>query len=807
MNVFSDALKATNGNPLPLHKYVGAGDVDEEDSLVTLERQNIFDAVQHDSMFTLLVSLLLGGVSPNVKRESDGATPLHVAIIHHPSRIIPIALGLKLNVILDVPCTNRLIMGFLLDNGADVDAKAHGDETPLMVAAACHNLRAVRLLLQKGANVEARDRSGRTCLSYAAPYPNVLMTIRDFLGEERFMEIGKREFLLHQVCHRPGCRFAALFLVEQLGFDINYPAQQTSDSGWQTVRDGFTPLHCAVTSGDLLLTKALVSAGADINKPDAFGVSPVELSCNSTVADVRAARDDSFTPGVPINPSGIRKFLLKYRSLSSPTKREELALAEPAPSLFTPLSMAAFVVTATVPHFLMYFASYFTSSFALLFLLMAIILVLAVRMKQADEVGTFKAASVSQRPLRCLGYLIGFIVVEALCLPLYSTLIYYKAFNFQYEQRGYLLFWVVPSAVIMVLTLLYVMVRSPGYVSSSAGQRKGIYTSLMKTLKDNRIPRDLLFSVDWELMIRKPMRAQHCPQINRLVLRYDGFAPLVASSIGANNHRAYIFFQFMMIVVFSGCYHFARSSYNLLDTGIKTATDRSVAGELKLDEYVVVGGLKGLHFSTPYFRFVYMYTQILLPIVLLLLAYNLFRDLLNICSNLTHFDVANGDTHSSLYCFKLKDAVYSLYDRGTLNNLKEFFTGNLAMLSYRPPALSAGLKKKVEDFQKSEILLHSAQNVLEEEEEDGVSGAAPTNPLPKVSHHRETTEDGSVIATTFQVTPDQMQIQALFQEMVMNGGIVKSDCPAGVTAQQWEQYRVQATQMYAFFKKRASGSN
>jgi ankyrin repeat protein len=56
----------------------------------------------------------------------------------------------------------------LLAKGANIEARVHGDETPLMVAAGDGETEVVRLLLEKGAEVDATDNQGMTALVGAA---------------------------------------------------------------------------------------------------------------------------------------------------------------------------------------------------------------------------------------------------------------------------------------------------------------------------------------------------------------------------------------------------------------------------------------------------------------------------------------------------------------------------------------------------------------------------------------------------------------------------------------------------------------
>src|SRR5207245_702031 len=50
----------------------------------------------------------------------------------------------------------------------------------------------------------------------------------------------------------------------------------------------FTPLHFAVQRGDLEAVKALLEAGADVDKPTTSGMSPLVLAINNAHYEVAA---------------------------------------------------------------------------------------------------------------------------------------------------------------------------------------------------------------------------------------------------------------------------------------------------------------------------------------------------------------------------------------------------------------------------------------------------------------------------------------------------------------------------------------
>ncbi|KAM0454877.1 hypothetical protein ACHAPV_008251 [Trichoderma viride] len=63
---------------------------------------------------------------------------------------------------------HEAIVKLLLDNGAEIEVRNSGGQTPLSYAAERCKEAIVKLLLEKGAEVEAKDNRGRTPLSFAA---------------------------------------------------------------------------------------------------------------------------------------------------------------------------------------------------------------------------------------------------------------------------------------------------------------------------------------------------------------------------------------------------------------------------------------------------------------------------------------------------------------------------------------------------------------------------------------------------------------------------------------------------------------
>ncbi len=66
------------------------------------------------------------------------------------------------------PCSDiQISSGYLLDKGADVNAKNNSGVTALMSAAYAGQADSVKALLERKANVNLKDSSGNTALSLA----------------------------------------------------------------------------------------------------------------------------------------------------------------------------------------------------------------------------------------------------------------------------------------------------------------------------------------------------------------------------------------------------------------------------------------------------------------------------------------------------------------------------------------------------------------------------------------------------------------------------------------------------------------
>jgi len=103
------------------------------------------------ALSTEVVGLLLGGGAAIGEADPDGETALHRAA---DLRGAP-------------PAAARAMATFLLDHGADPNARNWDEVTPLHQAVRARNVAVVEVLLARGAEVDARDKGGSTPLRRA----------------------------------------------------------------------------------------------------------------------------------------------------------------------------------------------------------------------------------------------------------------------------------------------------------------------------------------------------------------------------------------------------------------------------------------------------------------------------------------------------------------------------------------------------------------------------------------------------------------------------------------------------------------
>ncbi|KEG08183.1 putative huntingtin interacting protein (HIP) [Trypanosoma grayi] len=836
-------MTTRGGRPLPLSYYMqspGSTATAEEappvDPFTTvLGGRTFHEALRSDNGFPVVTSFLLGGVDANV-RDRNGAAPLHLAA----ARVTSTAPGGGDDNNDDddelgaADCPNRMIIAFLIDNGADINLRNSAGETPLMVAAATLNVGALRLLLEKGADTTRRDDMGHTVLYHAAPYPHVLQMMQTWM--EDLPERVAREYLLHRVCRQGrGAEFTALFFIEQLGVDVNAregeaaavaASNDNDDKGmvnhheWEstavvTVQDGFTPLHCAVLAGDTLLVCTLLLKGADAEKPDASGVTPIQLAAKYAMPSSAPCFLLRFCRALlPLrsgsaaakgeNPRRVYAILNTYRNETSSSRREAMLQREVARGtslwdLNTTRDVVLFAVAATLPHSLVALCAAATTHLWVAIAVALLCLSWCAKFNRCD------ARRCNARPLRSVGLFAGYAVVLFMCCVT------------RLGAAGPMLLFCAAASVVCALLVAF---RGPATVESTATQRLGIYKTLFHA--KGALPEDVRHSIDLHCMVKKPLRAQRCRHLGRVVLRFDHYCTWLASSIDGSTHRAYVAFLFFYTALLGGHWYGVYTSAPQGD--IADASDRDLALQ----------------------RYIEVYVWLVLPVAFSFFLLTLLQQLWYIGREVTSYDVAHPSRCP--WCFTLGPRTYSLFDAGFTENMRRFFLMREDFLArnYRMPSMSARLQKMVKDHQAMQFSpcqngrchSHAHGNVGDShnghlELAQDQSHCKPQQ-LPSQQQQRQqampgfnlfantdnnsgrgasSLAGGEEAAEAFVAAPaaspnPEAAVGRLFQLMVQHNSAdvtAAGDVQASIPPGEWQEVVAKAQNMFGFFKKSLNG--
>ena len=201
--------------------------------------------------------------------DGDGTTALHWASHRDDldSAGLLVRAGANVNAANDLGATplwiasqngSAPLVRILLQAGADPDRALLLGETPLMVASRSGSADVVEQLLLKGANVNARAARGQTALMWAAAqqHPQVVKVLLS-----NGAEVHSRSEVWSQVMAVPPHGLPLYNKVIPHGGD--------------------TALLFAARSGDLASATLLVTAGANVNDADGWGVSATVLAAHS----------------------------------------------------------------------------------------------------------------------------------------------------------------------------------------------------------------------------------------------------------------------------------------------------------------------------------------------------------------------------------------------------------------------------------------------------------------------------------------------------------------------------------------------
>jgi ankyrin repeat protein len=209
-------------------------------------------------------------------READGTSALHWAVRSDDLETVDLLLRAHANVnaanrygvtpiALAATNGNAAVTAALLAAGADPNAVTPGGETVLMTAARTGSIETLRLLLERGAEVNQREHSfGETALMWAAAenHPEIVRLLAA-RGADLDAAAVVLEFPKVKVD-------AATMVITALP------------------RGGLTALMYAARQGSLDAARALIDAGAGVNRTDPDGMSATVIAVINAHYDVAA---------------------------------------------------------------------------------------------------------------------------------------------------------------------------------------------------------------------------------------------------------------------------------------------------------------------------------------------------------------------------------------------------------------------------------------------------------------------------------------------------------------------------------------
>jgi len=274
-------------------------------------------------------------------KDNSGRTPLHYAAEYGYSDVAKLLIQLGANVNARDNAGNtpfRYVIGslsgfykpthydvakLLLENGARAEVNAMGKfgRTPLHLASASGCADLVKLLIRYDAKVNVSDTFGYTPLHYAAA-AGYLHILAEIIEEEQNIFEG-----FPRACATEYTDIVEVLLIH--GANVNAKNNK-----------GVTPLHFAVSSGDVKIVKMLIKYGAYVNARDDEGNTPLHyatyfscvraLSLVDLPGSIKLFLENSVAPTIKLLlENGADPTIRNSRGISALDLAEQLAVNPP----------------------------------------------------------------------------------------------------------------------------------------------------------------------------------------------------------------------------------------------------------------------------------------------------------------------------------------------------------------------------------------------------------------------------------------------------------------------------------------------
>jgi ankyrin repeat protein len=168
-------------------------------------------------------------------------------------------------ILLHVSFNSRELIEYLIENGADIEAKSDGGWTPLHSQAYKGHKDGVEVLLEHGANLEAKHAYGMTPLLNSIRWDRIevaKLLVDKGANVDGANTLGRTPLIMSAI--RGYFEMAKIFL--ESGADINI-----KDDNYKR-----TALHFAALNGHLNIVEELLKKGADVDEKDAVGKTPLD---------------------------------------------------------------------------------------------------------------------------------------------------------------------------------------------------------------------------------------------------------------------------------------------------------------------------------------------------------------------------------------------------------------------------------------------------------------------------------------------------------------------------------------------------